>query len=147
MFAEDYMIFCKATKSAARNLTTILKNCCNVSCQLVNFYKPLLQFSEGIEKKQKLGIVVILQVLTSNSIVSYLCCKSIGLRISREDFAFIKDKINRKMASWKARVLFQASKTIFIKSNLIVIPLFIMQGIRIHNYITRGIYCANRNFF
>lgn len=44
MFADDFMIFCRATKSAARNVKTILKNYCNVLGQLVNCHKSMVQF-------------------------------------------------------------------------------------------------------
>lgn len=53
MFADACIIFCKANKASARNVKNRLENYCNVSCQLINFHKSTVQFSENTEKKVK----------------------------------------------------------------------------------------------
>lgn len=75
------MIFCKATKFAARNVKDISENFCNISGQLVN--KSTVQFSKGIERKLKMDIVDILQVDISKSIGTYLGYRNINHKRTR----------------------------------------------------------------
>lgn len=49
-FADDCMIFCNASISAARNIKTILENYYYVSEQLVNYHNSMIQFSKKIIK-------------------------------------------------------------------------------------------------
>lgn len=86
----------------------------------------LVQFSKGIEKRKKLGIVEILQIPKSTSIGTYLGCMNIDRKRRRRDFMVIKE--NCKLASWKARTLSQVGKSVLIKSNAPSIPLITMQG-------------------
>lgn len=62
-------------------------------------------------------------------------------------FMELKEKLCSKLAGSKARVLSQTCKTVLIKANLAVIPLFIMRGVKIRNYIAKEINKANINFF
>lgn len=80
MFANDSMIFYKATRSAARNVQSILKNYYNVSGQVVNYHKSTIQFSKGMDKLQKLDILDILQVPTSKNFETYLGYKNIDYK-------------------------------------------------------------------
>lgn len=53
IFADDYMIFCKATKSVDQNIKAILANYFNASGQRINFLKSVVHFSKGTDKRQK----------------------------------------------------------------------------------------------
>lgn len=83
---------------------------------------------------------------SSNSIQTYFGCRNIDRRRTKGDFAKIKEKINSKLASWNARVLSQAGKTVLLKSNLTGIPLFLIHGTKIPNYMMKEINSVNMNF-
>lgn len=61
--------FCEANRLAARN-QGYLENYCNITGELVNYLKSMVQFSKEREKMIKLANI--LQVPTSNSIGTYL---------------------------------------------------------------------------
>lgn len=147
MFADDCMIFCKASKEAARNIKEILHNYCMVFGELVNFHKSLILFSKEVPKKVKLEIANILQIPSSSNIGTYHGCKNIDRKRTRDDFMHIKKKIANKLPSWKARVLSQTSKAVLIKSNLTGVSSFVIQGVKIPIYITKDLDNINRNFF
>lgn len=71
----------------------------------------------------KLGIVDILQIISSNNIGTFLVCKNIDRKRTRANFVHIKEKISNKLAGRKARLLFHAGRIVFIKSNLTRIPI------------------------
>lgn len=77
MFADDVLIFCKASKAAARNIRDILQDYCKVSRQLVNFHKSTVQFSKGVQQGMKDDITDILQIPSSHSLRNYLGCPNI----------------------------------------------------------------------
>lgn len=72
MFADDVLIFCKASKAAVRNIRDIFQDNCKVSRQLVNYHKSTVQFSKGIHKCMKDDITDILQIPSSHSLGNYL---------------------------------------------------------------------------
>lgn len=53
----------KETKSAARNIQAILKHYCNVSGQLVNYHRSMIQFSKGIERGKSLLLQIFCRYL------------------------------------------------------------------------------------
>lgn len=55
MFTDNYFIFCKVTKTAARNVRNILDHYYKVSCQSVNLKKLKIQFSTGVNNAEKRG--------------------------------------------------------------------------------------------
>lgn len=70
MFADDYIIFFKATKKTAKKIKCILDHYSNVSCQSINYYKSI-QFLIEVERSVKSDIEDILQVQNTSSIGSY----------------------------------------------------------------------------
>lgn len=54
MFTDDCMIFCEAVWSAARDVNAILENYRDVSGQLVNYHKPMVQFSKELKNYKSL---------------------------------------------------------------------------------------------
>ena len=49
MFADDYVIFAKASHIACNNINKILHNFCALTGQLVNFHKSAIQVSNNIQ--------------------------------------------------------------------------------------------------
>lgn len=52
MFAYDCLIFCRASKKAARKYQVYIGSLFRVSGQLVNYNKSKVQFFEGFKKKK-----------------------------------------------------------------------------------------------
>lgn len=147
MFADECIIFCKASRIAARNVKEVLHNYCMVSGQLINYHKSLVQFSKGSNRTTREIVTNILQIPQSNRLGTYLGCKNIDHKRMRSDFDGIMHKMKHKLTGWKARFLSQAGKSILIKSNMAGIPQYTMQGIKITNYIAKEMDKVNRDFF
>lgn len=98
MFANDYLILYKANRITARNIKPILEeDYCNISGELVDYRKSMVQFPKGNEKNVKLGIADILKVLTSNSIRTYLGCRNIHREKTKGDFVIL----TKSVVSWQ----------------------------------------------
>lgn len=72
MFADDCIIFSKASKMAARNVKEVLQDYCMVSSQLVNYHKSLVQFSKGSNRTTRMAIIDTLQIPQSNRLEAIL---------------------------------------------------------------------------
>lgn len=70
-------IFGKANRRTARHVKAILKNNCNISRQLVNHHKFVVQLSKGVENKKKHAIVVINVGTYIAQHLTYLECRNI----------------------------------------------------------------------
>lgn len=96
----------------------------------------MVQFSKRTENQQKHHTVNILQVHSSNKIVSYLGFQNINQRRTRRNFLKILERITSKIDGMK--ILLQAGKTVFTKSKLTSIPFYTMQAIKIHEFISNN---------
>lgn len=64
------------------------------------------------------------------AIRTYLGCLGIDLkRKTKQDFEVVKRRIDKKLAGWNACSLSTADKVVLIKSNLIGIPQYSMNGL------------------
>lgn len=147
MFTDDYIIFCKANKTAAYNIKHVLNQYCTVSGQFVNYKKSCIQFSNGVSNANKRSISQILQIPMSNKIGKYLGCNDIQKnRSTKEDFENIKRKLGHKLAEWKARTLSAAGKVVLTKSNLTNTCQYPVNWIKFPKCIATEIDKVNRDF-
>ena len=68
VFANDCIIFTKASQNACNNINRILQNFCALSGQLVNFHKSTIQISNNIQGTAKRRLEEALSIHTSNDI-------------------------------------------------------------------------------
>lgn len=71
---------------------------------------------------------------------------NIDRRSTKSDFKQIQDRINNKLAGWKARTLSQADEMVIIKSNLSSIPMYTIY-VKILNYITKELDSKKQEVF
>ena len=86
MFADDCVMFAKASQNACNNINRILKKFCALFGQLVNFHKSTIQISKNIQGTTKRKLGEALSILTSNYISKYLGCLLVQGRVNRSSF-------------------------------------------------------------
>ena len=87
MFADDCIIFAKASQNVCSGVNRILYNFCSISSQLVNFHKSLVQISNNIHGAMKRRLRKALSIPLSNGISKYLGTPIIQGRIKRNTFS------------------------------------------------------------
>jgi len=92
LFADDSLLFCKATSQAAFNLKTILDTFCHQSEQLINLHKSLIVFSKNTSSLDKPHVKGVLNIPTSSSLGKYIGCASFQGRPSPEVFRNLAHK-------------------------------------------------------
>ena len=73
-FADDSLLFCKATSQACQTLKTVLDTFCAQSGQLVNFHKSNIVFSKNTRNLDKQVVGGIFNIPHSALIGKYLGC-------------------------------------------------------------------------
>ena len=74
LFADDSLLFCKATSQACQKLKEVLDTFCAQSGQLINFHKSNIVFSKNTRNLDKQVVGGIFNIPHSSTIGKYLGC-------------------------------------------------------------------------
>lgn len=146
-FADDSLIFCKASLKECASLQRVLEIYEKASGQQLNRAKTSLYFSRNTPKeiqeeiKRRFGAQVIKQH------EKYLGLPSLVGKNKRGTFNDIKEKIGKKLAGWKEKMLSKAGKEVLIKVVAFAIPTYTMSCFKLPNSLCDEITSMIRNFW
>ncbi|KAL5555562.1 hypothetical protein UlMin_037798 [Ulmus minor] len=145
-FADDIFLFGKATTFEATQFKCCLDTFCAWSGQSFNSHKSNIFFSHNTRRELEQQITGILQFERIPILSTYL-----GLPLFRgkriRDFAFLLDKLDKKLAGWKAKLLSKASRLVLIKSVAQAIPNYVMQSTAIPKVVCEKMDSTMRSFW
>ena len=105
MFADDCLIFARASSVAARNIFRVLSNFGHASGQRINFNKSTIYFSNNVHHIVKQDISCILGIQHRTSIGKYLGIHNVVFWKDPANTNDIILRIQKKLAGWKAHSL------------------------------------------
>ena len=126
LFADDSLLFCRATEEECRKIIDILETYKGESRQKVNKNKTAKFFSKSTDEATKQDIKVALGLQEIVHFEQYLGLPSLVGRRKKEGFNFIKEKIWRKLQGWEGKLLSQARREVLIKATIQAIPTYAM---------------------
>jgi hypothetical protein len=126
-FADDVLLFAKATQSQALNIASTLKSFAESSGLKVNNAKSKIFFSSSTRRGKIATIVAITGINRTHSHEKYLGFPMLHGRLQRRDFEFLEEKISKRLASWQHNLLNKAGRMTLVKSVLNSIPNYYMQ--------------------
>ncbi|CAN0907190.1 Transposon TX1 uncharacterized 149 kDa protein [Linum grandiflorum] len=126
LFADDTIIFGKASREEAEAITGIINEYGSMTGQQVNKDKSSIFFSANVPSDTRESILAATGFSTTNSHTSYLGIPTEWGRSRKETFGFLLDRLSAMAQSWKCRLLSHARKVTLIKSVLQAIPSYIM---------------------
>jgi hypothetical protein len=126
LFADDCFLFCRANVVEAQKLLHILNIYGSASRQEINLAKSEVFFSRNMSLAAQEDLSRILGVRLVLGTRKYLGLPSMIGRDKKSIFAFIKDRIWKKINTWSGRALSKAGKEVMVKSVLQSIPIYIM---------------------
>ena len=141
------LIFCKASLEECDSLQRILQVYERALGQQLNRAKTSLFFSSNTnpsvqeEIKQRFGAQVIGQH------EKYLGLPSLVGRKRRNTFNDIKEKLVKKLAGWKEKLLSKASNEVLIKAVAQTIPTYIMSCFKLPDTLCEELMSMIRNFW
>lgn len=146
-FANDSLIFCKASLPKCDALQQILKVYEQALGQQLNRAKTSLFFNRNTpyeiqeEIKQRFGAQVIKQH------EKYLSLPSLVGKNKRNTFNEIKEKLYNKLAGWKEKLLSKAGKEVLIKAVAQAIPTYTMSCFKLPDALCEELISMIRNFW
>ena len=146
-FANDSLIFCKASMENCDELQRVLGVYERASGQQLNRAKTSLFFSKNTprdiqgEIQRRFGAQVIKQH------EQYLGLPSLVGKNKRNNFTDIKEKLGKKLARWKEKLISKAGKEILIKAVALAIPTYTMSCFKIPDSLCDDLTSMIRNFW
>ncbi|KAL0331115.1 UNVERIFIED_CONTAM: putative mitochondrial protein [Sesamum angustifolium] len=126
LFADDTLIFSKASLSSVRAIKDLLEIYRRASGQEINFHKSSVAFSRNTPEALSIGLASVLNIRKENKMELYLGLPSRVVRSKRELFSMIRDRIWKRITGWNDKFLSQAGKEVLIKSVVQAIPSYAM---------------------
>ncbi|XP_009107743.1 uncharacterized protein LOC103833410 [Brassica rapa] len=126
LFADDTMIFTKASTENCSALTLILKDYEKASGQLINATKSSISFSSKTPRETRARVKLLLGIEKEGGTGKYLGLPELFSRRKRDLFSSIVDRIKLRAAAWSTCRLSSAGKLTMLKSVLTAVPTFSM---------------------
>ncbi|XP_072084637.1 uncharacterized protein [Arachis hypogaea] len=118
MFADDLLLFCKASKAQVIEVMHCLDLFSRASGLKVNLHKSKAQCSKRVSERRKEVLSGVSNIRFCNDLGKYLGINIGHARASRKTAQEIIEKISRKLSSWKGRLLNKAGRLCLVKSVL-----------------------------
>uniref|UniRef100_A0A2N9GDB5 Reverse transcriptase domain-containing protein n=1 Tax=Fagus sylvatica TaxID=28930 RepID=A0A2N9GDB5_FAGSY len=146
-FADDSLLFCKATTGDVDRIQSILSQYEKASGQQINRQKTTIFFSKSTPLQAQRSIQDMLEVPAIKQYERYLGLPSFVGRAKYSSFAQIKERVWSKLKGWKGKLISQAGREVLIKSVAQAIPSYAMSCFRLPNRLIQEIEVIIRRFW
>jgi hypothetical protein len=125
-FADDSLLFCRATLMQWNHLSSILKVYEETSGQKMNENKTAIFFSKNTTETDKEQIQWVARIPTNQRYDTYLGLPTLVGRSRTKAFKSIAKKVWKRLQDWKIKFLSQADKEVLLKAVIQAIPTYCM---------------------
>ncbi|GAU48590.1 hypothetical protein TSUD_405800 [Trifolium subterraneum] len=146
MFADDLLLFGKATEENVKAITDTLDSFSSLSGQMVSLEKTSILFSKNTNQNVKSTLLRQTGYREVATFGKYLGIPLVGRAPRRGDFDYLVDSVKAKLSGWKATHLSFAGRVTLAKSVIQAIPVYTMMTIPIPRSILIDIHRVQRNF-
>ncbi|KAI5349989.1 hypothetical protein L3X38_002880 [Prunus dulcis] len=126
MFADDTLIFLKASTQNCKNLVMLLNAYCYASGHQVNFSKSTLFLSPHTPMQLRESLCNIFGMPEVEDPRNYLGLPTVLGRAKKNTLFYIKERILCKVDGWKQQLLSQAGREVLIKAVAQAVPTYPM---------------------
>ncbi|MCH87793.1 ribonuclease H, partial [Trifolium medium] len=126
MFADDLLLFGKATEKQMECTMRTLDKFSKMSGQMVSLEKTRIYFSKNVDAQTRRRLVRQSGFQETSNIGKYLGVPLIGGAPRKRDFQHLIDKVRNKLSGWKASHLSFAGRVTLSKSVIQAIPVYSM---------------------
>lgn len=144
-FADDLVLFAKADRKNYVVVREVLDTFCSLSGQKVSMEKSRVFFSPNIPCDSQLKISDLLGFRSTPSLGKYL-----GFPIKHpsvpQDFNFIIERMQSRLAGWKANLLSLAGRLVLTQSVISTIPNYYMQCVALPPKVIQNVDRISKNF-
>jgi ribonuclease HI len=146
LFADDVLLFTKAKSSQLHFITSLFDRFSRASGLKINISKSRALYSSGTPNGKINNLTAISGIQSTTSLGKYLGFPMLQGRPRRNDFNFIIEKMQTRLASWKNRLLNRTGRLTLATSVLSSIPTYYMQINWLPQNVCDSIDQTTRNF-
>ncbi|XP_019178261.1 PREDICTED: uncharacterized protein LOC109173479 [Ipomoea nil] len=125
-FADDSLLFFRATSTEAQTIRNCLDTYSAVSGQVINYEKSNIMFSINTTLETRSSVMEFVAVRECNDLGRYLGLPSFLGRNKSATFCYIEQRIRERIGGWQQRLLSRAGKEVLLKSIAQALPIFTM---------------------
>ncbi|XP_057458292.1 uncharacterized protein LOC130749012 [Lotus japonicus] len=126
LFADDSVVFARATAEETGCVREILSTYERVSGQVINLDKSTLTCSRNVTDVCLNHLKGLLNVKAVECFDKYLGLPTIVGKSKTQIFNFVKDRVWKKLKGWKERSLSRAGREVLVKAVAQAIPSYVM---------------------
>ncbi|KAG7547813.1 Ribonuclease H domain [Arabidopsis suecica] len=126
LFADDSLLFCKATEEECQHILHILQIYAAASGQHVNFQKSAILFGKTVNPELQQKIIKLTGISKIGGFGKYLGLPEAVGRNKTNAFSYIAQRVQQKLDNWYSHLLSLAGKEILIKSVATALPTYTM---------------------
>lgn len=126
LFADDLLILMKVNPGSSQHLQHVLQLYEVCSGQTINADKSSIMFSKNTKRDDKNAMMTSLGVTSETWNERYLGLPVYVGKSRSKVFAYLKDRIWKRIQGWMERMLYKVGKEILIKACAQAIPMFAM---------------------
>ena len=130
-FADDLNLFCEASVEQANIMMQCLNKFCAASGSKVNVAKSRIFFSRNTDAGTREAVCGEVGMEETDDLGAYLGVPLINGRSSKREYQFLVEKVNGKLAGWRAKTLSMAGRATLVQSALSSVPYYTMQTTRL----------------
>jgi hypothetical protein len=126
-FADDVLLFAKATISSAGTIKEVLDRFCAMSGLKVSLVKSKFCTSAGVSRNRRDVIATTTGINATDRFEKYLGFNMLQGKAKKQDFLGVYDRVAAKLASWKSRLLNKPGRVVLANSVISSLPSYHMQ--------------------
>ena len=126
-FADDLMLFAKADSKNCEAIIEVLDNFCNLARQKFNLSKSKILFSLNVSCRRRRNICRRLGIAATTNLGKYLGFPIIHQGRVGNGYNFVVNKIQSKLAGWRANLLSRVGRLVPVKSVAALVAEYYMQ--------------------
>ncbi|PNY17666.1 ribonuclease H [Trifolium pratense] len=146
MFADDLLLFGKATDKQMRSTMNVLNKFCDISGQVISMEKTSILFSRNVSRLTRDSLISLSGFSETFNLGKYLSIPLLGHAPRPRDFQYIVDKVKAKLSGWKGKHLSFAGRVTLFKAVIQAIPMYTMMTARIPKGCVKDIEKIQRSF-
>ena len=147
MYADDIILFSKASKNDATTINHILNKYCLWSGQQVNREKSGILFSKHTQSNTRRSLKSILHMRSIKKDTTYLGAPLLLSRAPARDFSYLHSKLEAKLTGWRTKCLSWAGRRTLICSVAQSIPNYSMSTFSIPKKVCDNLDSLSRRFW
>lgn len=126
-FADDLLLFANTSQGNIKAISEVLDEFCSLTGQKISLAKSKIFFFANTSEEDKERVVQHLGIVETSNLGKYLGFPILHNWRRRNDFQFVVESVQSKLAGWKSKCLSPTGRLVLLKVAVSPMPKYFMQ--------------------